>query len=144
MPINLMGLMRTLALLLILPFLLGADGCGGSTGSGTVVDGIGTVGGSVGSGSKYQWDGYRCRLVEGKIQYSWNKFYTGNTYSDWFYIKAPSDQYHYGVSVLKLSGCAIDASSTIWYSTKNWLCVGDTVKINGNQCTIDYITPSDW
>ena len=138
-----MGLIRTLALLLILPFLLGADGCGGFTGSGTVVDGIGTVGGSVGSGSKFQWDYDKCYVVEGKTQYSWNKFFTSNTNPYYFSIKSPDVENifgnRHGVKVLKLSGCAIDASSIIWYSTNNYLCSGDKIKINGNDCTIDYI-----
>ena len=40
------------------------------------------------------------------------------------------------IDVLELSSCAISSSTKIAYTTKNWLCKGDYVKIDGVSCKI--------
>jgi hypothetical protein len=111
-------------------------------------DSIGGRSGPRGAGSALTWNSNKCELTQGKTLWRWEGFddcYYGNAAgcrkTNRFAINKPRTEGYYQdwVYLVKLSGCKITRSSKITYSTKNWLCEGDTVKINGKACVIDNI-----
>lgn len=108
---------------------------------------------SVGTGSEFRWDSAECEVVAGKTMWSRMAFvhrgcagFPSTSYclsQDKFFMKAPSDSVYaeVAVKVVPLPGCTLrdETVKSIWYSTKDWLCSGDAVKINGKNCVIDKI-----
>ena len=43
------------------------------------------------------------------------------------------------ITLLEISDCKISRTSKIAYTTKNWLCKGDQVKVDGKDCVITKI-----
>ena len=97
----------------------------------------------VGEGSNIDWKSASCMIVEGRTEWRFRKknaFHIGEpSASDW--------DPHVEITLIKLRNCEITnctldscpESSKIAYTTKNWLCVGDYVKVNGNNCLITAI-----
>ena len=40
------------------------------------------------------------------------------------------------ITLVKIADCKIDRTTKIAYTTKDWLCKGDQVKVDGKDCTI--------
>jgi hypothetical protein len=40
------------------------------------------------------------------------------------------------ITLVKIAHCKIDRTTKIAYTTKDWLCKGDQVKVDGKDCTI--------
>ncbi|SVE25865.1 uncharacterized protein METZ01_LOCUS478719 [marine metagenome] len=124
-------------------FLLGACnviGEGEDTESGISGDGVqlSNIQPEVGGGSNKGWSSASCMIVEGRTEWGFNKKHA-------FYISKPRVwDPDIRISVIELKSCEITnctldscpESSYIAYTTKDWLCVGDYVKINGNDCLI--------
>ena len=92
----------------------------------------------VGDGSNTGWSTASCMIVEGRTEWGFNKKHA-------FYISKPRVwDPDIRISVIELKSCEITnctldscpESSKIAYTTKDWLCVGDYVKVNGNDCLI--------
>ena len=112
------------------------------TESGVSGDGVklSNIQSEVGEGSNKAWSS-ACMIVEGKTEWGFRSKYTFN-------IDEPSDwDPDVEITLIKLNecelrNCTLDScpeSSKIGYTTKNWLCVGDYVKVNGNDCLITAI-----
>ena len=95
----------------------------------------------VGDGSDSSWSTGSCMIVEGRTEWGFNKKYA-------FYISKPRVwDPDVRISIIELKSCEITnctldscpESSKIAYTTKDWLCVGDYVKVNGNDCLITKI-----
>ena len=114
----------------------------GNTESG--ISGGGVVAGSnqtnVGDGSDSAWTSTTCNVVDGKIEWRWsedkNSFSIDNPTS-W------STSSSIDITLLEISSCEIDSATKIAYTTKDWLCVGDYVKVNGTNCLIDDISTEE-
>ena len=98
----------------------------------------------VGDGSNKVWSS-ACMIVQGKTESKFRSKYA-------FHIDEPSDwdpdlDDRVEITLIKLDKCEIrnctldscPESSKIAYTTENWLCVGDYVKVNGNDCLITAI-----
>ena len=95
----------------------------------------------VGEGSNMGWSSASCMIAEGRTEWGFNKKHA-------FYISKPrvwDPDIRISVVGLKsceITNCTLDScpeSSKIAYTTKDWLCVGDYVKVNGNDCLITAI-----
>ena len=97
----------------------------------------------VGDGSNMDWNSASCMIAQGKTEWGFRK-------KNVFHIDEPSASDwdpDVEITLLKLdkceiTNCTLDScpeSSKIAYTTKNWLCVGDYVKVNGNDCLITAI-----
>ena len=109
----------------------------GNTESGISGDGVvaGSKQTSVGDGSPSSWASSTCRLIEGNKEWRFTSKYVFDvleTDSD-----NPDDIVR--IDVLEQRVCEIDSSTKIAYTTNNWLCVGDYVKINSSNCLITAI-----
>ena len=153
--------MIRLALVAIaLLFVHGCDliGGNGKSDSGISGDGVTTAGtlSKVGDGSSKGWSSISCELVEGKTQWRWGWWQDGPDagwepeLDEWvssyvFTIDKPGPlgevwgQDQKFITLLKQSHCKIGASTKIAYTTKDWLCAGDTVKVDGEDCIISTI-----
>ena len=94
----------------------------------------------IGEGSNKAWSS-ACMIVQGKTEWRFRSKHA-------FHIDEPSDwDPDVEITLIKLdkceiTNCTLDScpeSSKIAYTTKNWLCVGDYVKVNGNNCLITAI-----
>ena len=94
----------------------------------------------VGEGSNKAWSS-ACMIVQGKTEWRFRSKYA-------FQLDDPSDwDPDVEITLVNLDQCEIrnctldscPESSKIAYTTKNWLCVGDYVKVNGNDCLITAI-----
>ena len=98
----------------------------------------------VGEGSNKEWSS-GCMIVQGKTEWRFRSKHV-------FHIDEPSDwdpdlDDRVEISLIKLDkcelmNCTLDScpeSSKIAYTTMDWLCVGDYVKVNGNDCLITAI-----
>ena len=98
----------------------------------------------VGDGSNKVWSS-ACMIVQGKTESKFRSKYA-------FHIDEPSDwdpelDDRVEISLIKLDkcelrNCTLDScpeSPKIAYTTKDWLCKGDYVKVNGNDCLITAI-----
>ena len=91
---------------------------------------------SEGDGSDSDWSGATCSVVEGKTEWRWS------TDSNSFSVDSPTSwttSSSIDIELLEISSCEIDSETKIAYTTKDWLCVGDYVKVNGTNCLIDDI-----
>ena len=102
----------------------------GISGSGVVEDSIQT---SVGDGSKSSWASSTCRVVEGSTKWRYTSKFVFNV------IDPDDSDEIVRIDVLELNACEIDGATKIAYTTKDWLCVNDYVKINGTDCLITAI-----
>ena len=106
----------------------------------------------IGSGSPVDWDIKNCAVVENRSEWRWNPPRPNDPEGDEgdadpyiFHIDQPGDWQSKGkvgdvlISLLPLSSCKINDSTKIAYTTKNWLCVDDYVKVNGVNCLIKAI-----
>ena len=114
----------------------------GDTESGISGDGssAGDKQASVGDGSDSSWASATCRIVDGKTEWRWSD--DSNSFS----IDDPtswSTSSSVDITLINLSSCAIDSTTKIAYTTKDWLCVDDYVKVNGTGCLIDDISGGD-
>ena len=144
--------------------LLSVSGCnliGGGDGeseSGIAGDGVITAGtlSKVGDGSSKGWSSATCQLVEGMTQWRWGWWQDGpdvgwepelddSVSSYVFTIDKPGPlgevwgQSQRFVTLLNQSHCKISSSTKIAYTTKDWLCAGDIVKVDGEDCIISTI-----
>jgi hypothetical protein len=144
--------------------LLSVHGCdliggSGKSDSGIAGDGVTTAGilSKVGDGSSKGWSNISCELVEGKTQWRWGWWQDGAdpgfepelsdsvSPSYIFTIDKPGPmgevwgQDQKFITLLRQSHCKISASTKITYTTKDWLCVGDKVKVDGEDCVISTI-----
>ena len=110
----------------------------GETESG--ISGDGVVAGSeqthVGDGSPSDWVSSSCRLVDGNKKWRFTSKYVFDVLE--VDPEEPNDIVR--IDVLEQSFCEIDSETKIAYTTKNWLCKDDYVKINGSNCLITAIT----
>ena len=155
-----MELIRLVMVATALLFVSGCDLIGGSgkSDSGIAGDGVITAGilSKVGDGSSKGWSS-NCQLVEGKTQWRWGWWQDGAD-ANWepelsdsvnpsyiFTIDKPGlmgevwGQDQKFITLLKQSQCKIDYSTKIAYTTKDWLCAGDMVKVGGEDCIISTI-----
>ena len=104
----------------------------------------------IGDGSPVDWDSKTCAIIEGRTEWKWlpePKEGGENEDADpyVFHVDIPGEWQSKNklgdvlITLLPLSSCKIDNSTTIAYTTKNWLCVDDYVKINGTDCLIKAI-----
>ena len=103
----------------------------GISGDGVVAD---SEQNSVGDGSDSDWKSTACKVVDGKTE--WRLSEDLNSFA----IDDPtswSTSSSIDITLLKISSCEIDSMAKIAYTTKDWLCVGDHVKVNGANCLID-------
>jgi len=105
----------------------------------------------IGRGSPSDWNTATCAVVEGRTQWKWlpppkegsSEDDAGDPYI--FHIDKPLKWTSEGklgdvlITLLPLSSCQIDDQSTIAYTTKDWLCVDDYVRVNDNDCLIKSI-----
>ena len=154
-------LIRLVMVAVALLFVSGCNliGGGGKSESGIAGDGVITAGilSKVGDGSSKGWSSTICELVEGKTQWRWGWWHDGAD-ADYepelsdsvspsyiFTIDKPGPlgevwgQSQRFITLLNQSHCKISASTKITYTTKNWLCVGDKVKVDGADCIIKTI-----
>lgn len=124
-------------LLLVACNLIGGDE---DTESGVSGDGVklSKIQPKVGDGSSKAWTSSKCMIVQGMTEWRFkNKrvFHIGKP-SDW---EPDVDISLVEVSNCEITNCTLDScpeSSNIAYTTKDWLCVADYVKVNGNDCLI--------
>ena len=158
-----MELIRLIMAAVALLFLSSCNliGGGGKSESGIAGDGV-TAGGvlsKIGDGSDSSWSD-NCAVVEEKTEWRW-----GWWQDDYDVVDAgsdvtldevpkPRDPYIFTVDVptlkndekwghsqvfitlVKIADCKIDRTTKIAYTTKDWICKGDQVKVNGKDCTI--------
>ena len=94
----------------------------GISGDGVVADSEQT---SVGDGSDLAWTSATCSVIDGKTEWRWSN--DSNSFS----IDNPaswSTSSRIDITLLAISSCVIDSATTIAYTTKDWLCVGDLGK----------------
>ena len=85
---------------------------------------------SIGDGSDSSWDVAKCEIVVGFTKWKWRR-------EDTFHLDEPSGA---DANVSIMLSCEILKTSKIAYTTKNYLCVGDTVKVDNEDCSITSIT----
>ena len=143
--------------------LLSVSGCNliggdGKSDSGIAGDGVTTAGilSKVGDGSIKGWNSTTCQLVEGMTQWRWGWWQDGpdvgsepeldEVVSPYvFTVDKPGalgevwGQDQRFITLLNQSHCKISASTKIAYTTKDWLCAGDKVKVDGEDCIISTI-----
>jgi hypothetical protein len=103
------------------------------TGITPITDGgviAGTTQNNVGDGSELNWDAENCEMVATFTKWKWRK---ANT----FHVDEPSGD---DPNVSIVVACEILKTSNIKYTTKNYLCVDDKVKIDNKDCPITGIT----
>jgi hypothetical protein len=105
----------------------------------------------IGRGSPSEWVTKTCAVVEGRTQWKWLPTpKDGGGENDEadpyiFQIDKPNEWQSRGklgdvmITLLPLSNCAIDNQTTIAYTTKDWLCVDDYVRVNDSDCLIEAI-----
>tara|TARA_A100001037_G_C14800251_1_gene478571 strand:+ start:43 stop:555 length:513 start_codon:yes stop_codon:yes gene_type:complete len=105
----------------------------------------------IGRGSPSAWTTKTCAVVEGRTQWKWIPEPTDGAGEDdaadpyIFQIDKPNEWQSKGklgdvlITLLPLSSCAIDSKTTIAYTTKDWLCVDDYVRVNDSDCLIKAI-----
>jgi len=107
--------------------------CGGSNSS-SGISGGGVIAGatqtSIGDGSDSNWDAAKCELVAGFTKWKWRR-------ADTFHLDEPSGA---DANVSIMVACEILETSKIEYTTKNYLCVDDKVKVDNEDCSITSIT----
>ena len=110
----------------------------GETESG--ISGDGVVAGSeqthVGDGSPSDWATSTCRLVDGYRIWRFTSKYV----FDVLEVDPAEPNDIVRIDILEQSFCEIDEETKIAYTTKDWLCKSDYVKINGSNCLITAIT----
>ena len=157
-----MELIRLVMAAVALLFVSGCNliGGGGESESGIAGDGVrnGGILSKVGDGSSKGWSSTTCQLMEGKTQWRWGWWQDGidvgwepeedpdeprSSYV--FTVDKPGPmgdvwgQDQMFITLLKQSHCKIDYSKKIAYTTKDWLCAGDVVKVGGEDCIISKI-----
>ena len=158
-----MTLIRLVMTAVAVLFVSGCNfiGGGGKSESGIAGDGVttGNVLSKIGDGSDAAWSD-SCVIVEDKTEWRW-----GWWEDDYDIVDAgsdvtldevpkPRDPYVFTIDVptlnndekwghsqamvtlVEIADCKIDRSTKIAYTTKNWLCKGDQVKVDGKDCTI--------
>ena len=111
----------------------------------------------IGRGSPSDWSITKCAVVEHRTEWRWNPPRPDAADGDEgdpdpyiFHIDKPdtADKREWSsqglrgdvlITLLPLSSCAIDDSAKIAFTTKDWLCVDDYVKVNGTDCLIKAI-----
>lgn len=105
----------------------------------------------IGRGSPSEWATLTCAVVEERTQWKWlPEPKDGGGEDDdadpfAFQIDKPNGWQSRGklgdvlITLLPLSNCAIDNKTTIAYTTKDWLCVDDYVRVNDSDCLIKAI-----
>ena len=153
-------LTRLIMAVVSLLFVSGCDfiGGGGDSESGIGGDGVTSaeILSKVGDGSSKSWNSATCELVEGKNQWRWGWWQDGADVG-WepeldesvslyvFTIDKPGPlgevwgQDQKFITLLKQSHCKISSSTKVAYTTKDWLCSGDNVKVDGKDCIISTI-----
>jgi len=105
----------------------------------------------IGRGSPSDWKSTTCAVVEDRTQWKWvpapqdgsGENEDADPYI--FQIDKPGDWKSKGklgdvlITLLPLSSCKIDDKATIAYTTKDWLCVDDYVRVNDSDCLIKSI-----
>jgi hypothetical protein len=146
--------------LVALVFISGCNVVGGGGDSESGIGGGGVESGEilskVGDGSSKSWSSTTCQLVEGKTQWRWGWWQDTNDVGWEPELDLPRGAYVFTVdkpgllgevwgqdqmfiTLLKQSHCEISSSTKIAYTTKDWLCVGDKVKVDGKDCVISAI-----
>jgi hypothetical protein len=130
----------------------------GDSESGISGDGV-TDGGilsKVGDGSSSSWSSKTCQLIEGKTQWRWGWWQDSEDVGSEPELELPRSSYVFTIdkpgplgavwgqdqmfiTLLKQSHCKINDSTKIAYTSKDWLCVGDKVKVDGEDCIISSI-----
>jgi hypothetical protein len=104
----------------------------------------------IGRGSPSDWNSSTCVVVENRTQWKWMPEPKAGSEDDnadphIFHIDKPNEWTSKGklgdilITLLPLSRCEIDDKSTIAYTTKDWLCVDDYIRVNDNDCLIKSI-----
>ena len=146
--------------------LLFVSGCtligeSGKSESGIAGDGV-TAGNSlskIGDGSGSSWSD-NCAVVEEKTEWRWGWWQDDYDIVDvgsdvtLDEVPKPRDPYIFTIDVptlnndekwghsqvfitlVKIADCKIGRTTKIAYTTKDWLCKGDQVKVDGKDCTI--------
>ena len=138
--------------------LIGGDG---KSESGIAGDGVTAAGvlSKIGDGSDSSWSS-SCAVVEEKTEWRWGWWQDDYDIVDvgsdvtLDEVPKPRDPYIFTIDVptllndekwghsqvfitlVKIADCKIDRTTKIAYTTKDWLCNGDEVKVNGKDCTI--------
>tara|TARA_B100000029_G_scaffold68697_1_gene61122 strand:+ start:1141 stop:1677 length:537 start_codon:yes stop_codon:yes gene_type:complete len=117
-----------------------------------------------GDGSSFGWSALKCELVQGKTQWRLGDWSTrddqettdpytisidsptgGSESGQWGDYSTNNDggfevsNSIVRVKLVALSECKIKSDTKIAYTTKNWLCGGDYIKVSGKDCAIDTI-----
>ena len=120
----------------------------GISGNGVAAKSIQT---EIGDGSPLAWKSSTCVVVESRTQWKWlpapkDEEAEGEDADPYiFHIDIAGEwqsKHKVGdvlITLLPLSNCKIDNSTKIAYTTKNWLCVDDYVKVDGADCLIKAI-----
>ena len=156
-------LIRLAMMAVALLFVSGCNliGGGGKSESGIAGDGVtsGNVLSKIGDGSDSSWSD-NCAVVEEKTEWRWgwwqDDYDIVDTGSDVTLdeVPKPRDPYIFTIDVptlsndekwghsqvfitlVKIADCKIDRTTKIAYTTKDWLCKGDQVKVDGKDCTV--------
>ena len=110
----------------------------GNTESGMSGDGVVAASNqtSVGNGSDSAWTNTICNVVDGKTEWRWSEDLNSFSIDD---PASWSTSSSIDITLLEISSCEIDSETKIAYTTKDWLCTGDYVKVDGNDCLITAI-----
>ena len=158
-----MELSRLVIIAIALSFVSGCNLIGGDGKSESGIAGDGVTSGSalskIGDGSDSSWSD-SCVVVEEKTEWRWGWWEddydivdvgSDVTLSE---VPKPRDPYIFTIDVptlnndekwghsqvfitlVKIADCKIDRTTKIAYTTKDWICKGDQVKVNGKDCTI--------
>ena len=158
-----MELIRLVMPAVALLFLVGCNliGGDGKSESGIAGDGVTAAGvlSKIGDGSDSSWSS-SCAVVEEKTEWRWGWWQDDYDIVDvgsdvtLDEVPKPRDPYIFTIDVptllndekwghsqvfitlVKIADCKIDRTTKIAYTTKDWLCNGDEVKVNGKDCTI--------